>query len=64
MIGMVDRLIQMYRMSVWDSKGRQYLPVYGYDGQITNYAPAREALEHWEQMATDEVNKLNIRALL
>ncbi len=64
MIGNVVRLVQMYRMSVWDALGRQYLPVYGYDGQITNYAPAREALKYWEQNGIDQANKLNIRDLL
>ena len=38
------RLQQMFLMAVWDETGRQYLPVHGYDGQISHYALAPEAL--------------------
>ncbi len=37
----------MYRLSVWDAQGRQYMPVYGYDGEIVAYAPANDAIAIW-----------------
>ena len=39
------RLCQMHRLAVWDNKGREYLPLYGYDWQIEAYAPAKEAID-------------------
>ena len=40
-----DMLETMYRLSVWDSKGRQYLPVWDYEWQdVTTYIPAEDAI--------------------
>ncbi len=44
---LMERMVQMYRMSVWDHKGRMYMPVYDYGGQICAYMRAEEALEIW-----------------
>ncbi|KKN65470.1 hypothetical protein LCGC14_0481900, partial [marine sediment metagenome] len=44
---LMERMVQMYRMSVWDHCGRMYMPIYDYDGQICAYARAEEALEIW-----------------
>lgn len=43
-------LIRLYRLSVWDAQGRQYLPVFRGDWTVTRYAPAVEALDYfWER---------------
>ena len=40
------QLIRLYRLSVWDAQGRQYLPVMAYNRtEITHYAPALDALD-------------------
>lgn len=37
----------MYRLAVWDNKGRQYLPVWDYEWRdVENYMPAEEAIVH------------------
>ena len=37
-------LQQLFALAVWDRNGKQYLPMFGYDGQIEAYAPAQEAI--------------------
>ncbi len=50
----MERLLQMYRLAIWDRRGRMYMPVYGYDGLITNYARAWEAMSYWhDDFATE-----------
>lgn len=46
-MGKFEFLNKMYKMAVWDNEGRQYLPVQDYDGQISHYARATEAIEVW-----------------
>jgi len=41
----------LFALAVWDRKGRQYLPVFGYDGQIEAYAPAKEAITIFNEVA-------------
>lgn len=41
-----EMLETMYRLAVWDSEGRQYLPVWDYEWRhVTNYVPAEEAIK-------------------
>ena len=37
-------LEQMFRLSVHDRHGGQWLPLFGYDNQVCAYAPGREAI--------------------
>lgn len=47
-------LFQMFRLAVWDNDGRQYLPLFGYDGQIEAYAPAEEAINTFNELAESD----------
>ncbi len=38
-------LIRMFHLAVWDNAGRQYLPVFDYDGSVMVYARAYEAIK-------------------
>lgn len=42
-----ERLLLMYKLAVWDRYGRMYMPVWGYDGEISHYARASEAIGIW-----------------
>lgn len=44
-------LIKLFALAVWDHNGRQYLPMFGYDGQIEAYAPAKEAITVFNEVA-------------
>ncbi len=44
---MHKRLLQMYKLAVWDASGRMYMPLYGYDGEIVAYGRAEDAIEQW-----------------
>ena len=46
-MGTLKQLNQMYKMAVWDNKGRQYLPIYGRYGDIIRYGHATEAIDNW-----------------
>lgn len=40
-----DVMIRMYRLSVWDANGKQYLPVFDYEWRdATTYMPAEQAI--------------------
>ena len=40
-----EMLERMYRLSVWDEKGRQFLPVFDYEWRdVTGYARAETAI--------------------
>jgi len=47
MYGMLERF---YSLSIWDRNGRQYLPLFGYDGQVEAYAPAYQAIAIFNQV--------------
>ena len=46
---MFDRIMKMYALAVWDNHGRMYMPIWGYDGEISHYALAIEALQIFNQ---------------
>lgn len=50
----VNRMFHMFYMAVWDNEGRMYLPVWGYDDQISHYAQAREAIAIHNQLVEEE----------
>jgi hypothetical protein len=40
-----DMLVRMYSMSVWDEKGRQFLPIFDYEWRdVMGYQRADEAI--------------------
>ncbi len=41
----VERASKMFAMAVWDNQGRQYLPVWGYDDEISHYDRATDAIK-------------------
>jgi hypothetical protein len=41
----MDKFLKIIKLAVWDSAGRMWCPVWGYDGNISHYAPASEALD-------------------
>lgn len=46
MTTLINMLARMHGMPVWDRDGRQYYPVFDYDGtSVSHYAPASEASE-------------------
>ncbi len=53
-MNMLHRLTKMFAMAVWDNQGRQYLPVWGYDRKISNYARAHEAIEIFNRTWLEE----------
>ncbi len=44
-MNMLQRLAKMFALAVWDRQGRMYLPVWGYDDEISHYDRAEGALE-------------------
>ena len=44
-IPLFEVLERMYRLAVWDAKGRMYMPIFDYDfNNVEVYAPADEAI--------------------
>ena len=41
----IDLIIRMYALTIWDRGGKQYLPLFGYNGEVEAYAPAVEAID-------------------
>lgn len=39
------RFIRMFKLSVWDNEGRQYLPEFDADGNVVRYALAQQAID-------------------
>ncbi len=49
-----DTLIKMFNLAVWDNRGRMYLPVWGYDGEISNYDRAEGAINTFNRTWLEE----------
>ena len=43
-MNMFERLAKMFALAVWDNQGRMYLPVWGYDDEISHYDRATGAI--------------------
>lgn len=52
----VKQHIRLFALAVWDAEGKQYLPLFGYDGQVEAYAPAYKAINIFNQTCFDSVS--------
>jgi hypothetical protein len=57
MIKLYDMLVRMYSLSVWDSTGKQYLPVFDYEWRyVSHYEVAKSAIEtNWNNYHSETV---------
>ncbi len=51
---MFNRLQKLFALVVWDNQGRQYAPVWGYDGEISHYDRAEGAIETFNRTWLEE----------
>lgn len=59
---------RLFDLAIWDRYGKEWMPLYGYDGQVEAYAPAKEAITVlnyvWQEQLSDDDSDIIIEEML